>query len=79
MRWRALFRQVEVPLLSVRAVYPAWARNKGKRLVVDGPGMRTRKLSLRRLPDADPFMATLVTAAPGIEVHVSPLSVQRRI
>jgi hypothetical protein len=53
--------------------------NKGRKLVVDGRGMRTRKLSLRRLPDADPFMAMLLTVAPGVEVHVSALSVQRRL
>jgi hypothetical protein len=79
LRWRSLFRQVEVPLLSVRALYPAWVRNKGRKLVVDGPSMRTRKLSLRQLPDVDPFMATLLTAAPGIGVHVSALSARRQL
>ena len=79
LRWRSLFRRVEVPLLSVRRVHLAWSRNKAKKLVVDGRGTRTVDLALHQLQDIDPFLAMLVTAAPGIEVRVSPLSVQRRL
>lgn len=78
LRWKAPFRQVEVPLLSVREVYVSFWRNQGRKLVVDGTGMRMRKLSLHALPDMDPFFAVLTTAAPGIKVHVSPMSVRRR-
>ena len=79
LHWRSLFRRVEVPLLSVRRVHLAWSKNHAKKLVVDGRGTRTVDLALHRLEDIDPFLAMLVTAAPGIEVRVSRLSVQRRL
>jgi hypothetical protein len=85
LRWRAPFRRVDVPLLSVRSVSPRWSNNR--KLIVDGRrGTRTRELSLRRLPDVDPFLAMLLTAAPGIltaapriKAHVSPLSARTRL
>ena len=80
LRWRAPFRQVEVPLLSVRDVYVSFWRNRGRKIVVDHPRTRTKTvtLPLGPLPEMDAFFGLLTTAAPGIEVHLSPMSVRRR-
>jgi hypothetical protein len=37
------------------------------------------KVPLYELEEIDPFLSVLTTTAPGIKVHVSPLSVQRRL
>ncbi|HTJ68687.1 MAG TPA: hypothetical protein VL551_14220 [Actinospica sp.] len=79
LRWVAPFRRVEVPLLSVRRVFPhTWGGGYLQKVLVDGarPG-RTRKLSLKQLDETDPFLAVLTTAAPGVQGHVSELSAPR--
>jgi hypothetical protein len=80
LRKKSLFRTVEFPILSVRDVYLGVRRNKARKMLIDGarPG-RTVKLRLEELEAIDPFLATLTSAAPGIKVHVSALSVQRRL
>ena len=80
LRKITLFGAEEFPVLSIRAVHLGLRRNRAKKLEIEGarPG-RTVKVDLYELNDVDPFLSVLTTAAPGIKVHLSPLSVQRRL
>jgi hypothetical protein len=80
LRKFTLFDATEFPVLSIRAVHLRLRRNRAKTLVIDGarPG-KTVKVPLYELEEIDPFLSVLTTTAPGIKVHVSPLSVQRRL
>jgi hypothetical protein len=79
LRKITFFGAEEFPVLSIRAVYLGFRRNRAKKLEIDGarPG-RTVKVPLYELNEVDPFLSVLTTAAPGIKVHVSPLSAQQR-
>jgi len=73
LRWRAPLRRIEVPLLSVRQVRRSRIWGTAKELVIDGP----RSLSLCEVDGMRPFLATLTTAAPGIELRAGTLSGRR--